>query len=138
MEELRPQVVVTFGPDGVTGHPDHRAVSCFVTEILQSREDGTPRLFYHAVRLRDAARFADETGRTLLAVAQQHLTTRIRVSDEAVARGLQAIGQHRSQFPPERLDEIRRAFRETTREVWFRRVFPPPGPVRSVEASLFG
>lgn len=23
--ELRPQVVITFGPDGISGHPDHLA-----------------------------------------------------------------------------------------------------------------
>jgi LmbE family N-acetylglucosaminyl deacetylase len=29
--ELDPDLVVTFGPDGMTGHPDHRAVSRWVT-----------------------------------------------------------------------------------------------------------
>ena len=32
MEEVRPDVVVTFGPDGMTGHDDHRAVSDWATE----------------------------------------------------------------------------------------------------------
>ena len=30
--EVRPDVVVTFGPDGMTGHDDHRTVSSWVTE----------------------------------------------------------------------------------------------------------
>ncbi|WP_202879322.1 PIG-L deacetylase family protein [Nocardioides cynanchi] len=32
LEELRPDTVVTFGPDGMTGHDDHRAVSRWTTE----------------------------------------------------------------------------------------------------------
>jgi LmbE family N-acetylglucosaminyl deacetylase len=31
LREVRPAVVVTFGPDGMTGHPDHRAVSSWTT-----------------------------------------------------------------------------------------------------------
>jgi LmbE family N-acetylglucosaminyl deacetylase len=27
IDEVRPDTIVTFGPDGITGHPDHRAVS---------------------------------------------------------------------------------------------------------------
>ena len=30
VEEVRPDTVVTFGPDGYTGHPDHQAVSRWV------------------------------------------------------------------------------------------------------------
>src|SRR5688500_16193141 len=32
--DVRPQTVLTFGPDGQTGHPDHRAVSAWVTEAF--------------------------------------------------------------------------------------------------------
>lgn len=31
IRQVRPQVVVTFGPDGATGHPDHIAISQFTT-----------------------------------------------------------------------------------------------------------
>jgi LmbE family N-acetylglucosaminyl deacetylase len=30
--EVRPDLIVTFGPDGLTGHPDHRAVSRWATD----------------------------------------------------------------------------------------------------------
>jgi LmbE family N-acetylglucosaminyl deacetylase len=32
LERLRPDTIVTFGPDGMTGHGDHRAISAWVTE----------------------------------------------------------------------------------------------------------
>lgn len=138
LEELTPHAVITFGPDGITGHPDHRAASCFVTELLQAKKEGESRLFYHGLHPQDAARFAEEMGRTLHAVAERHLTTRIQVSEEDVETGLRAIQEHRSQFSPEFMDQIRRIFRDTTREVWFRRVFPAPGSRGKLERSLFG
>jgi LmbE family N-acetylglucosaminyl deacetylase len=34
VRRLRPQVVITFGPDGAYGHPDHIAISQFTTAAL--------------------------------------------------------------------------------------------------------
>jgi LmbE family N-acetylglucosaminyl deacetylase len=31
IDDVRPDTIVTFGPDGMTGHPDHRAVSAWTT-----------------------------------------------------------------------------------------------------------
>ena len=31
IEDVRPDTIVTFGPDGMTGHDDHRAISAWVT-----------------------------------------------------------------------------------------------------------
>jgi LmbE family N-acetylglucosaminyl deacetylase len=48
--EVRPDTVLTFGPDGVTGHPDHRAVSAWATAAVRR----TPRA--HRPRLLHAAK----------------------------------------------------------------------------------
>lgn len=34
LRRVRPQVVITFGPDGVYGHPDHIAISQFTTAAI--------------------------------------------------------------------------------------------------------
>ena len=45
IDEVRPDTIVTFGPDGMTGHADHRTVSSWVTQAWQ--EAGrTSRLWY--------------------------------------------------------------------------------------------
>ena len=36
LEETAPQVVVTFGPDGITGHEDHIAIGAVATEAFQA------------------------------------------------------------------------------------------------------
>jgi LmbE family N-acetylglucosaminyl deacetylase len=46
-DDVRPDTVLTFGPDGFTGHPDHQAVSRWVDLALASSA-ATPRLL-HAV-----------------------------------------------------------------------------------------
>lgn len=38
---VRPQVVITFGPDGVYGHPDHIALHKLVTPAFRSAAGGT-------------------------------------------------------------------------------------------------
>src|SRR5215207_4088967 len=36
MAEVAPDVIVTFGPDGMTNHPDHRAVSAWTTNAWRA------------------------------------------------------------------------------------------------------
>jgi LmbE family N-acetylglucosaminyl deacetylase len=57
IEDVRPDIVVTFGPDGITGHPDHVAVSKWTTAAAIAT--GHERLLYATmtddfVRSRDA------------------------------------------------------------------------------------
>jgi LmbE family N-acetylglucosaminyl deacetylase len=45
MRRFRPQVVLTFGPDGLYGHPDHIAISNHTTEAFRLAAD--PAAFPH-------------------------------------------------------------------------------------------
>jgi len=45
ISELHPDVVVTWGPDGGYGHPDHRLVSDAVTQVIQSSKANV-KLYY--------------------------------------------------------------------------------------------
>ena len=47
MTELRPAVVVTFGPDGITDHADHKAVGHWTTEAhVRVGAEWSQRLWY--------------------------------------------------------------------------------------------
>jgi LmbE family N-acetylglucosaminyl deacetylase len=72
LQEFRPHVVVTFGPDGVTGHRDHVAVGGAATEA-----------FDHV-----CARLGDAAPRRLLHVALPNADL-ARLSEEFRARGLE-------------------------------------------------
>ena len=43
IRRVRPQVVITFGPDGVYGHPDHIAICQFTTAAIMRSADPTYR-----------------------------------------------------------------------------------------------
>ncbi len=45
LDEVRPDTLVTFGPDGFTGHPDHRTVSSW-TELALRRAAVAPRVLH--------------------------------------------------------------------------------------------
>jgi LmbE family N-acetylglucosaminyl deacetylase len=46
LEETAPEVVVTFGPDGITGHEDHVAIGAVATEVFQAtRTSSSGRAF---------------------------------------------------------------------------------------------
>ena len=47
VEDVLPDAVVTFGPDGITNHPDHRAISRWTTEAW--RRSGLGELLYAAM-----------------------------------------------------------------------------------------
>lgn len=46
IEEVRPDSVLTFGPDGMTGHPDHRVVSLWATVAFAEAAGAAARLYF--------------------------------------------------------------------------------------------
>jgi LmbE family N-acetylglucosaminyl deacetylase len=48
IDQLHPEVIITWGPDGGYGHPDHRLVSDAVTQVVQSQKSGI-KLYYPGV-----------------------------------------------------------------------------------------
>lgn len=57
--EVRPDTVLTFGPDGQTGHLDHKAVSAWTTEAVARAPKPRPALYYATVTPEWAERFVD-------------------------------------------------------------------------------
>ena len=49
LDAVGPDTVITFGPDGYTGHPDHQAVSRW-TDLALVRHEGRPRLLHAVAR----------------------------------------------------------------------------------------
>ena len=57
VDEVRPDTVITFGPDGFTGHPDHQAVSAW-TDLALAAYDA--RLLHAVAREEAVDRGLDE------------------------------------------------------------------------------
>ena len=52
IDDVAPDTVLTFGPDGITGHPDHQAVSAWATAAFARAAPPRARLLHSAVPAR--------------------------------------------------------------------------------------
>ncbi|WP_341226453.1 PIG-L deacetylase family protein [uncultured Arcticibacterium sp.] len=103
IERLKPDVIVTFGPDGDTGHPDHRMVGLVTTELLL-RENLTEKIdLYYLGWIKDQAERYKAWN--LNYSAKESFNTVITFSDEDEAKSNEAIRCHKSQFPKEEMDK---------------------------------
>jgi LmbE family N-acetylglucosaminyl deacetylase len=50
LDDVSPEVVITFGPDGFSGHPDHVAVGAAVTAACYERRSVAPIRLFHCHR----------------------------------------------------------------------------------------
>ena len=93
VRELRPQVLLTWPPDGVSGHPDHVAVSRWTGAAFR-RADG-PVALYHLVVPRSLAQALGMTH--LHTVPDEAVTLAVDVSAVWEAK-MAAIRCHRTQM----------------------------------------
>ena len=112
IEEVKPEVIITFGPDGLTGHPDHRTVSSLTTEIFQQRSKLIHRpskLYYVAYPESLFANLppemAQSAGRIGL-VADEWVTTVVDAS-AYLDQAWNSIQCHKTQWPPQMMEMIR-------------------------------
>jgi LmbE family N-acetylglucosaminyl deacetylase len=109
LADLKPDVVVTWGPDGVTGHIDHRMVSSVVSQMIQQGDpDASPRLFYAGLpaERRDAlAELIGSAGggvpREVAVVRSRYLPVRVAYGEEDARAAGEALACHKSQYTPE-------------------------------------
>jgi LmbE family N-acetylglucosaminyl deacetylase len=160
LRRVRPHVVITFGPDGATGHPDHIAISQFTTAAIVCAADPgyrpqcdwpahrVAKLYYLASsRARiaayeaifgDSAMTVDDVKRFVPGWADWAITTRIDTLDYW-SQVWQAIICHRSQLP--NYEALARLPEERRRELWdaqeFYRAFSLVNGGRTVEHDLF-
>jgi LmbE family N-acetylglucosaminyl deacetylase len=134
IDAARPDVVVTFGPDGFTGHPDHQAVSRWTTAAWEAR-GRTGRLLYATVTPAFHARWADVNERVGLwdgpapCTAETDLALQVDCRP-VLERKMAALRAHRSQTRP-LLDAVGEA---TFREWWSIESFVAAEPVGAVHA----
>jgi LmbE family N-acetylglucosaminyl deacetylase len=106
---VKPQVVITFGSEGITGHPDHAAISHFTTDAFfdAGRPDKYPELkelgldFYQPAKLYYSVlpkSLAESLSVKLKGVEEDKITAVIDVSRYAHIKK-EALFCHRTQLP---------------------------------------
>ncbi len=91
--EINPDLIITFGPDGDTGHPDHRAIGDFVTEIIL-REG-----WYEKYPLYFMGWSKDEIDDpSLNYVDPKYLNVKVQYSEIDEEKSFESLKCHKSQF----------------------------------------
>jgi LmbE family N-acetylglucosaminyl deacetylase len=104
--ELRPNAVITWGPEGGYGHADHRLVGDVVTQLFQAGEvQPTTRLYYAGFTADRVTSAPLWFGFRLYPTAASLLTTTVtfEANDQAAAR--RALSCHWSQATTAEMDE---------------------------------
>jgi N-acetyl-1-D-myo-inositol-2-amino-2-deoxy-alpha-D-glucopyranoside deacetylase len=114
LREERPDVVVTYGADGIYGHPDHvkaHEVTIAALDLMQDLEGWSPAKAYFAAVPRSGLeamrKMAEEAGMegfgddsmTLVGIPDEIITTRVDVT-EYIDRKRRSFAAHVSQNDP--------------------------------------
>ena len=106
IDSIKPVAIITFGPEGGTGHPDHRLVGDVVTQIVQAdARYSTVDLLYASLpaeRLRTAPRARP----TVNGMAEALLTVRIPFEPQDLIAGREEFACHRTQYAPAEMDSV--------------------------------
>jgi LmbE family N-acetylglucosaminyl deacetylase len=103
LARLRPDAVLTWGPDGGTGHPDHRIVGNIVTQLQRAGAPGVPdRVFYMYLTAEGMHAMNPKRGAPPFTIPQaKYFTVRVPFAPEDLEAARRSMPCHRSQFTPE-------------------------------------
>jgi LmbE family N-acetylglucosaminyl deacetylase len=104
---VKPAVIITYGPEGGTGHPDHRLVGDVVTQIVQAdpRYYANIDLLYASLPT-ERLRTAPPAEPTVNGMAEALLTVRVPFEERDLAAGREEFACHRTQYAPEEMDAV--------------------------------
>jgi LmbE family N-acetylglucosaminyl deacetylase len=128
MRAVRPETVLTFGPDGMTGHADHKAVCAWTTEAFTRAAPDGARLHFATTIAEWAAEFVPEMNRfnvfmepgTPPVTPREELSVDLELTEELLALKLRAIEAHVSQVEGMMTAFGQDFFRRSQRTEWFR------------------
>jgi len=105
LQEVRPDAVITFGPEGAYGHPDHRLVGSVVTQLVQAGAEGAPaRLFYPGFPKDRLPK--REGGIPWSPTDPRFLTVRVPYEARDMVASRAALACHKSQFRAEEMEPL--------------------------------
>jgi LmbE family N-acetylglucosaminyl deacetylase len=129
---IQPAAIITFGPEGGTGHPDHRLVGNVVTEIVQSDDRHRTIDLLYASLPTERLGTAPPSSPRVNGVAEQLLTVRVPFNEQDLVAGREAFACHRSQYTAAEMDAINRTLTHAWNGTTYLR--PWNGVMRDVKA----
>jgi LmbE family N-acetylglucosaminyl deacetylase len=113
LQRLQPDALITWGPDGATGHPDHRIVSSIVTQLVRAGARGaTERMFYVTLPAEGVAAMNPVRGETYLMPAPKYFSARIPFSPSDFEAARRSMACHKTQYSDEVVERVSAATRD--------------------------
>jgi LmbE family N-acetylglucosaminyl deacetylase len=106
--ELEPDAVITFGPEGGTGHPDHRLTGVVATEVVQAGGPGVPQALYYASLPAERMESAPPASPEVTPMPRKLLSVTVPYEPRDFEAGRRAFACHATQYTPEEMDAILR------------------------------
>ena len=133
IDAVKPAAIITFGPEGGTGHPDHRLVGDVVTQIIQGDARFAMVDLLYASLPSERLRTAPPAQPTVNGMAEAYLTVRVPFDAQDLVAGREEYACHKSQYTPAEMAAVNAYLAHAWNgTVWLR---PWTGTLR--DAALF-
>lgn len=101
IEELKPDAIITFGPDGEYGHSEHIVIGSIVQELLLREGWADKYPLYYPVATKEEVEDDDSIGY----IDPRYINVSIKYNDADNSRYMEAAKCYVSQFTPEEIAE---------------------------------
>jgi len=114
LQRLRADVLITWGPDGGYGHPDHRIISSIVSQLVRAGAPGVPqRVFYASLPAEGIRALNPARGEPPLLIPQASLfTMRVPFTTADLEAALRSMACHKTQASDEAVERVTKAMRD--------------------------
>ena len=134
IDSVKPAAIITFGPEGGTGHPDHRLVGNVTTQIVQSDARYANIDLLYASLPTERLRTAPRANPNVNGMAEALLTVRVPFEERDLVAGREEFACHRSQYAPAEMDSVNKYLAHA----WNGTVWLRPWNGRLLDPELFG
>ena len=106
IDSIRPAAIITFGPEGGTGHPDHRLVGDVVTQIVQADARYANLDLLYASLPGERLKTAPPARPGVNGMTESLLTVRVPFEQQDLIAGREEFACHRTQYAPAEMDSV--------------------------------
>ncbi len=132
IDSVKPTVIITFGPEGGTGHPDHRLTGNVTSQIIESDDRYSKIDLLYASLPTERLRTAPPAEPTINGMATSLLTVRVPFEPQDLVAGREEYACHQSQYTPAEMAKVNAYLAHAwDGQVWMRPyngTLPDPNP----------